>query len=222
MKFIYVIHGDYPLDHLHESLRCLRRFIPDAKTELWSDGKRDARVDSFMPYDASGLPAGVAATDIIRVRALLAQSERCCYIDSDIYPISTDFKSGFDIADVFGLAMAANPRSFVHCAHGNGDADVSTEDIDGYNYWTAINLGLIFYNPGNRQAELFLQKWAEIGKDKRPRKAFLCAAQQSCWHPYILAQQFCADAIYQNMLAMHVGGKYHKHMLEHYNHYHRA
>jgi hypothetical protein len=168
--------------------------------------------------------SGVEASDRLRVRALMSQDEVCCYLDSDIYVVSTEFARGFDIAKVFGMAMPANPRSFVCCAHGAGDMDMSVEDADAcFSYWTPVNLGMIFYEPSNIDAQILLAGWNKNNVDgMKPRAAFMRATLSEGWHPYILAQQFCADAVYQNMLAMHVGGKYHAHMLEHYNTYHRA
>jgi hypothetical protein len=189
---------------------------------------------------------GCRTSVALRVRALLECKNPCVYLDNDIYVVSKYFAAGFDIAERFGLAMPMNPRRVFQSPHGTGDLDLG-DKVDDYDrevtggrtmMRTAMNFGVIFkaagYGYGSRIEvhEAFLKRLrGEIrqhlgrGQAALARALLYAGKNMLSWeeyHPYVLAPEFCASQPMQNAVALHVGGKYHKHMLDHYNEFHRA
>jgi glycosyltransferase involved in cell wall biosynthesis len=229
-EVVYVLAGNDVVHsaHMHESQRTLKRFVQaDAVT---------VRRPPTPVYNVSNRD-----TELPRTEALLCSSaDVVCYLDNDIYVVSPYFSEGFNIAARFGMAVVMNPRHVMRSPHGNGDIDLgylfnSSVDIEAHAkdreymkdkgmMWTAFNTGVIFYCPGHVGAQSFLLsviKELESGYS-RGQTAWARAVMKSHYHPYILAPHFCADIPMQGMLAMHVGGKYHAHMLDHYNQFHKA
>jgi len=244
-EVIYAIYGDEPIPYLRASMRALRRHVFPVRCVLYTNKQVELKgFDAVEIYNIDCNMLNVpksSITDMIRFQALLkSTSDLTCYLDNDIYVVSKYFIKGFELAKRFGMCMAMNPRLVIMSPHGNGDVDLGwkysnkADDVmiqrdmriigDTPMMWTSVNNGVIFFNTKHKQARRFVELvLEELAKGfSRGQTATVRAILRSDWHPYVLTPHWCADNPMQSMLAMHVGGKYHVHMLEHYNQYFRA
>jgi len=222
MKFVYVIHGERDLSYFGESLRCLRRFYPDAKVVVWTndagmftDCKFDIIEYPIMKYDTR---EGNRNSSYYRLAALLASTVPTCYIDNDVNIVHPGFASGFALAEKYGLCMPINRRSFVTTTEGDmGDIDVGG-DVSKYDrkivarqipYATSLIMGVMFFDPANDSALSFLRFLIkhQLAHPSRGQAALMRAMEQTTYYPYALPEQYCACRNLQRPLAIHTGSR---------------
>lgn len=222
MKFIYVVHGERDLSYFGESLRCLRRFFPNAEIEAWTS---DAAIFEDCDYDVLeyhdlkfGERNGNRNSSHYRLVALLNSTMPVCYIDNDINIVHPGFASGFALAEKYGLCMPMNRRAFVTTDEGDmGDidigGDVSERDRKAAAkqtpYATSLIMGVMFYNPENASATDFLRLVLSEQKisSSRGQAALMRAMGRTSYYPYALPEQYCSCRKLQRPLAIHTGSR---------------
>lgn len=124
--------------------------------------------------------------------------ESLCLLDDDMYIVNQNYFDGFRIAERFGAALPANPRTYV--LYNAMGADVAFKDIDDICslpvYAPAVNFSPFFVSTKHKEATNFLRVLHNelLYRTCRGTLAIWKAMYETGYSPVILPEQWCVCA----------------------------